>query len=96
MSSPHRVASATKRAANASASERTASVGQFQDDPIAAQRLLAQMRVQVGGVWQLICVWRRRHRDRAILRSLTPRQIRDFCPSEAEAEAEMSKPFWRE
>lgn len=90
MSSLNRVAPTAHRAVNAS----TASARQFQDDP-AVQRLLSQMRARFDGAWQLICLWRRRQRDRAILRSLTTRQILDFCPSEAEAEEEMNKPFWR-
>lgn len=93
MSSLHRVAPTAHRAANASAGAR-ASARHFQEDPAVAQ-LLSWMRAQLGGAWQLICLWRRRQRDRAILRSLSPREIRDFCPSEAEAEEEMIKPFWR-
>lgn len=94
MSSFHRLAPTAHRAVNASAGARAASARQFQDDPAVA-RLLSQTRAQLGGAWQLICLWRRRQRDRAILRSLSPRQIQDFCPREAEAEEEMNKPFWR-
>lgn len=94
MSSLHRATPTAHRAANAPAGARAASARQFQDDPAIA-RLLSQTRAQLGGAWELICLWRRRQRDRAILRSLTTRQILDFCPSEAEAEEEMNKPFWR-
>lgn len=96
MSSFHRVAPAAHYSANASAGVRTASVGQFQNDSLAVQLLLSRARTQFGGAWRLICVWRQRHRDRAILRTLSARDIRDFCPRQAEAEEEMSKPFWRE
>jgi uncharacterized protein YjiS (DUF1127 family) len=44
---------------------------------------------------QVLALWRRRHQDRAMLRSLSPRQIADFCPRQADVEAEMHKPFWR-
>ena len=40
-------------------------------------------------------LWLRRRNDRAMLRSLSQRDIHDFCPRHTEAEAEMSKPFWR-
>lgn len=95
MSLPHRVAPPANRPANASAGVRVASIGQFQDGPIAVQRRLPQIRAQFDDAWQLIGLWRRRRRDRAILRSLSAREIRDFCPRQAEAEEEMSKPFWR-
>ena len=64
-------------------------------DPIIARRLLAPLGAQLGAAWRVICLWRQRHRDRAVLRSLSPHQIQDFCPRQAEAEEEMSKPFWR-
>lgn len=46
-------------------------------------------------IWQIVRLWLRRRRDRAILRSLSPRDIHDFCLSHADAETEMNKPFWR-
>lgn len=93
MSSFRRVAPTSHRAVNASAARAT-SARQFQDNPAVA-RLLSQTRAQLGGAWRLICLWKRRQRDRAILRSLSSHQIQDFCPREAEAEEEMNKPFWR-
>jgi uncharacterized protein YjiS (DUF1127 family) len=45
--------------------------------------------------WNGIGLWRRRARERAELRSLMRREIIDFCPKPADAEREMSKPFWR-
>ena len=52
-------------------------------------------RSQVRGIWQVVGLWFRRRNDRAILRSLSARDLHDFCPRHTEAEAEMSKPFWR-
>jgi len=47
------------------------------------------------GIRQAVGLWLRRRNDRAVLRSLSLRDIHDFCPRHTEAEAEMSKPFWR-
>ena len=44
---------------------------------------------------QAVALWLRRRNDRAMLRSLSLRDIHDFCPRHTEAEAEISKPFWR-
>jgi len=57
----------------------------------AAERGHAWLR----GIGQAVGLWLRRRNDRAMLRSLSPRDIHDFCPRHTEAEAEMSKPFWR-
>ena len=46
-------------------------------------------------ICQAIGLWLRRRNDRAMLRSLSLHDIHDFCPRHTEAEAEMSKPFWR-
>jgi uncharacterized protein YjiS (DUF1127 family) len=73
----------------------SATTAQLETHPVAAHRALSQLRTQFIDAWQLICLWRRRGRDRAALRSLSPRDIRDFCPRQAEAEEEMNKPFWR-
>lgn len=45
--------------------------------------------------WRILRMWLRRRNDRAVLRSLSLRDIHDFCPRHTEAEAEMNKPFWR-
>ena len=95
MSSLHHVAPAAHRAGNASAVASADPAHQFQSDPVTVRRLLSSIGAQLGTAWRLICVWKQRHRDRAVLRSLSPRDIRDFCPREADAEEEMSKPFWR-
>lgn len=94
MSSLHHVASATPRPGKASAAV-SAAPAQLRNDPVTVRRLLLQMRAQLGDAWQLVGLWRQRSRDRAALRSLSPREIRDFCPRQAEAEEEMNKPFWR-
>ena len=46
-------------------------------------------------IWQVVVLWLRRQHDRKILRSLSLRDVHDFCPRHSEAEAEMNKPFWR-
>lgn len=46
-------------------------------------------------VWQIVRLWLRRRKDRSILRSMSPRDIHDFCLSQTDAETEMNKPFWR-
>jgi uncharacterized protein YjiS (DUF1127 family) len=56
---------------------------------------LDQMRRWHARLWRLLSVWKRRSRDRAVLRSLSPQAIHDFCPRQSEADAEMNKPFWR-
>jgi len=95
MSSLHHVAPARQRSAKAPARMRGALAHQFQRDPVTARALLSQMRAQLGGAWQLVCLWRLRSRDRAVLRSMSARDVRDFCPRQAAAEEEMNKPFWR-
>ena len=47
------------------------------------------------GVWHVGMLWLRRRKDRAMLRSLSQRDIHDFCLSQTDAETEMNKPFWR-
>lgn len=91
MSSLHHVAPATHRAA----AVVSATPAQIQNPSATAHRVLSQLRLQLVDAWQLICLWRQRSRDRAALRSLSTRDIRDFCPRQAEAEEEMNKPFWR-
>ena len=54
-----------------------------------------RMRLRFRGIWQLVGLWLRRRSDRTTLRSLSQRDIHDFCPREGDAEAEMNKPFWR-
>ena len=95
MSSPRHFVPATHRSADASAGVSVAPARRFQNDPVTVHRLLSQMRAQVWSAWEVVCLWRRRHRNRAELRSLSPREIRDFCRRQANAEEEMNKPFWR-
>lgn len=95
MSSLHHVAPTQQRSAKAPARMRAVPAHQFQSDPVTARGPLSQMRAQLGGAWQLVCLWRHRSKDRAVLRSMSARDVRDFCPRQAEAEEEMNKPFWR-
>jgi uncharacterized protein YjiS (DUF1127 family) len=54
-----------------------------------------QNRSHLRRIWRVIGLWLRRRKERAILRSLSRRDIHDFCPKYTEAEVEMNKPFWR-
>jgi uncharacterized protein YjiS (DUF1127 family) len=51
--------------------------------------------VPLAAAWRTVREWRRRWRSRRQLRSLTAREIRDFCPDLTVAEREAGKPFWR-
>jgi uncharacterized protein YjiS (DUF1127 family) len=62
---------------------------------IAARSLLTHIGVPLAAAWQVVREWRRRWRSRRQLRSLTAREIRDFCPDLTVAEREAGKPFWR-
>ena len=61
----------------------------------AIHPLLSRMRSVFEAVRCTFCLWNQRRNDRAILRSLSQRDIQDFCPKYTEAQAEMYKPFWR-
>lgn len=74
---------------------RAATVHCLPPTPIAARRAAEKKRPLLERIRQVLSLWRRRQRDRAALRALSPRQLSDFCPRQAEAEAEMHKPFWR-
>jgi uncharacterized protein YjiS (DUF1127 family) len=50
--------------------------------------LLARLSDRLG-------VWRRRVRERAVLESLTDRELADFGASRADVYREVSTPFWR-
>lgn len=69
-------------------------IGSFEELP-AIGRAVKQMRAQLGRIWELLALWKRRHHDRKLLRSFSYRDIHDFCPTQMEAEAEMQKPFWQ-
>jgi uncharacterized protein YjiS (DUF1127 family) len=62
---------------------------------IAADFLIAHIRAPIAAWYSIALEWRRRARSRRQLRSLTPREIRDFCLDPMEAEREVNKPFWR-
>jgi uncharacterized protein YjiS (DUF1127 family) len=59
----------------------------------AALASFVQLRLTV---WHVIREWGRRWRSRRELRSLSQREIVDFCPKLTEALNEAKKPFWRE
>lgn len=50
----------------------------------------------VGHVAGTLRLWRRRMRDRAALRRLTYRDMRDMGITPADISWEVSQPFWRE
>ena len=78
-----------------SALMRAAPSQNFTRGPVMTHRLMSQMRSVFETVRRTLRLWLRRRNDRAVLRSLSLRDIHDFCPRHAEAEAEMTKPFWR-
>jgi uncharacterized protein YjiS (DUF1127 family) len=51
-------------------------------------------RSSLANAEKILCEWRRRSHSRAELRSLSRRDIADFCPG-FEVIQEASKPFWR-
>ncbi len=63
------------------------------DAPAKRNRL--PTRARITAAWRVVLEWRRRARSRALLRSLGPRLIQDFCRDPMEAEREARKPFWR-
>jgi uncharacterized protein YjiS (DUF1127 family) len=89
--SPRRNAIAAAHLATVSA----ASAGRIPHELAAVDRVAQQTRSQLRRIRQVLALWSRRHKDRAMLRSLSPRDLHDFCPRNTEAEAEMNKPFWR-
>jgi uncharacterized protein YjiS (DUF1127 family) len=52
-------------------------------------------RVHTIRVWLVLREWVRRWRQRRELRSLSQRDIADFCPKLSDALQEADKPFWR-
>lgn len=74
---------------------RATAVCYLRSTPIAVDRAAEKERPLLERIRQVLALWHRRHHDRAMLRSLSPRQIADFCPRQADVEAEMHKPFWR-
>ena len=62
---------------------------------VAADFLSAHIRAPLAAGYGIALEWRRRARSRRQLRSLDPREIRDFCLDPMEAEREVKKPFWR-
>lgn len=88
------VAPATQRSANTCSIVSMSSLRRHAREALvddAARR----KRPPLHRVWQVVALWLRRHHDREILRSLSLRDVQDFCPRHSEAEAEMNKPFWR-
>jgi uncharacterized protein YjiS (DUF1127 family) len=64
---------------------------------IEHESLAAVATLTAAGVatWAILREWRRRAVSRRELRSLSRREIADFCPGLPEAEHEARKPFWR-
>jgi uncharacterized protein YjiS (DUF1127 family) len=64
-------------------------------DPGAAGMASAPVRVHTIRFWSTIREWMRRWRQRRELRSMSQRDIADFCPKVSDALQEADKPFWR-
>jgi uncharacterized protein YjiS (DUF1127 family) len=52
-------------------------------------------RIRSAKIWPTIREWARRWRERRELRSMSQREIADFCPKLTDALNEADKPFWR-
>jgi uncharacterized protein YjiS (DUF1127 family) len=65
-----------------------------QDDRVIFLPLRA-VCARLSPIGRMLKVWQRRRRGRIELSRLTHRDIFDFCPSLADAEQEINKPFWR-
>lgn len=89
------VTTATQRSRNSSSTVSVASARQTASEA-PVDRAAEQNRSHLRRLWRVVGLWLRRRQDRVILRSLSPRDLHDFCPKLSEAEAEMNKPFWRE
>lgn len=85
---------ATQRAGKAIAIASSVPADQ-QAGAAVADHAAERTRSWLAGIRQLLASWLRRRNERAMLRSLSRRDIHDFCPRHTEAEAEMNKPFWR-
>jgi uncharacterized protein YjiS (DUF1127 family) len=57
--------------------------------------LISEVRALCLGAWSVARKWARRWHCRRELRSLSQREIADFCPKLTEALKEAEKPFWR-
>jgi uncharacterized protein YjiS (DUF1127 family) len=57
--------------------------------------VVATLTTAGDATWAILREWWRRAMSRRELRSLSRRQIADFCPGLSEAEHEARKPFWR-
>jgi uncharacterized protein YjiS (DUF1127 family) len=94
MSGLQDAATATQRSASTSSTVSVSSARRHArealvDDPARRER------PPFHRIWQVVALWLRRRHDRETLRSLSLRDVHDFCPRHSEAEAEMNKPFWR-
>jgi uncharacterized protein YjiS (DUF1127 family) len=63
---------------------------------VAHNLLASSVEARPTTVWHVIREWGRRWRSRRELRSLSQREIADFCPKLTDALNEAEKPFWRE
>jgi uncharacterized protein YjiS (DUF1127 family) len=87
-------ATPTQRSHNTSSTVSMASAHGIASEALAddaAERNRAHLR----RIRRVVGLWLRRRQDRAMLRSLSRRDIHDFCPKYTEAEMEMNKPFWQ-
>jgi uncharacterized protein YjiS (DUF1127 family) len=64
-------------------------------DPGMVRMASSTARARIIRVWPAIREWVRRWRQRRELRSMSQREIADFCPKLTDALHEADKPFWR-
>jgi len=60
--------------------------------PVSRSKIWSRLK----GVAHVITVWRRRDRDRDMLRRLNDHYLRDIGLTRQEVMMEYAKPFWRE
>ena len=61
----------------------------------AAHFISTYVVTPLTAAWHVILEMRRRRESQQVLRSLSVREIRDFCSDLMKAERESRKPFWR-
>jgi len=94
MSVLQEVTTASRGSADARSIRDIASARRSVGEPLVDRTVERKLR-QLRGIWRIVGLWLRRRHDRHMLRSLSVRDVHDFCPRLSEAEAEMNKPFWR-
>jgi uncharacterized protein YjiS (DUF1127 family) len=66
------------------------------ESTVGYAELASFVQLRWMAAWHVIRKWGRRWQSRRELRSLSQREIADFCPKLTDAVNEAEKPFWRE